>query len=169
MKAIKNFTNISLATTIMLMTCCGCMDLFAEYAVRVQNNSSSDVFFSYPSLSIIYDDGFRFYPDTTIYYEEYHLIPKQGIRYPGVESNSLENWFSYFPNDTISVFFFDVETIETIPWETICNEYLILQRYDLSIEDLRKMNGYITYPPTEEMRGMHMFPPFEEAIRTKQE
>lgn len=168
MKAIKNFTNLSLAATIMLMTCCGCRD-WGEYSLCVQNNSSSDVCFSYPTLGIILDDGFRFYPDTTIYYEEYVLILKQEIRYPGVETNSLENWFSYFPNDTISVFFFDVETIETIPWETICNEYLILQRYDLSIEDLRKLNGHITYPPTEEMRGMHMFPPFEEAIRTKQE
>jgi len=46
--------------------------------------------------------------------------------------------------------------------ETIREEYKVLKRYDLSIEDIQLLNYEIPYPPTEVMRGMRMYPPYEQ-------
>lgn len=49
--------------------------------------------------------------------------------------------------------------MESNSWEKVVDEYLVLQRYDLSIEDFKKLGSLIPYPPTPEMKDMHMFPP----------
>ena len=46
------------------------------------------------------------------------------------------------------------------PWETVREDYIILQRYDLSIAELEKLNWTIYYPPTEAMKD---FPDFDNA------
>jgi hypothetical protein len=68
--------------------------------------------------------------------------------------------FAKFPTDTMSIFFFDPDTLAKYEWETIREEYKILVRYDLSHNDLRKLNWRIYYPPTEAMKDMKMYPPF---------
>ena len=39
--------------------------------------------------------------------------------------------------------------------------YFVAQRYDLSLNDLKKLNWTITYPPVESMKDMHMYPPYK--------
>jgi hypothetical protein len=43
-------------------------------------------------------------------------------------------------------FFLDKEVVDTVPWDTIRSKYLILKRYDVSFDDMEKMNWTITYP-----------------------
>ena len=50
------------------------------------------------------------------------------------------------------------------PWETVREDYIILQRYDLSIAELEKLNWTIYYPPAEAMKDIYMYPPYEEAV-----
>jgi len=39
----------------------------------------------------------------------------------------------------------DANTLETTSWDTIKLNYKVLKRYDLSFQDLEKMNWTITY------------------------
>jgi hypothetical protein len=48
--------------------------------------------------------------------------------------------------DTLSVFIFDAQVLENTPWDTVKAKYIILKRYDLSLDDLNKLNWTITYP-----------------------
>lgn len=50
------------------------------------------------------------------------------------------------PSDTIMIFVFDAEHIENLPWSEITNNYMVLKRYELSLEDLVNLNWIITYP-----------------------
>ena len=52
----------------------------------------------------------------------------------------------YNYQDTLMVFVFDAQVLENTDWETVKQQYLILKRYDLSLEDLRNMDWTIEYP-----------------------
>ena len=60
-----------------------------------------------------------------------------------------------------SFFIFDSKVVENNTWEEVVQNYMVLQRYDFSKEDLARLNCRIFYPPTEEMSEIHMFPPYE--------
>ena len=63
--------------------------------------------------------------------------------------------------DTIHVFLFDVEIVNSISWKEIADRYLILQRYDFSLKDIEELKHTFFYPPTPEMAHIHMWPPYE--------
>ena len=172
MKAIKTFI---LAVSVVI--CTGCRefwDIFAEYALlEIYNDSSSSICYFCPSVpEMINNQVPCTYPDTTICFKKPYgylaFIEPGEIRTAHGQARYLEDWFYYFPNDTISVFLFDGETVENVPWETVVKEYLVLQRYDLSIEDMKKLDRTIHYPPTPEMRDIHMWPPYAEAVKMRQ-
>lgn len=50
------------------------------------------------------------------------------------------------PEGIIMYFIYDANTLETVPWDMVVKNYLILKRYDLSLEDLQGMDWTITYP-----------------------
>jgi hypothetical protein len=66
----------------------------------------------------------------------------------------------YYDNDTASYYILDAYTWETESAQTIRDNYLVLQRYDLSLEDIRQLGWSLRFPPTEEMRRMKMYPPY---------
>ena len=44
--------------------------------------------------------------------------------------------------------------------EDTLRKYLpVVQRYHLTIKDLERLNWTVTYPPTEDMKGVSMWPP----------
>lgn len=160
MKTIKRISPLLFAVAVILLSASACVSILAFYAFCVINNSSSDVYFKCPS----YPPRVQYciYPDTTLRFtiNESNRICVDGSYTRNTSRRTLEEWFSYFPNDTVSLFFFDPEVVASNSWETVVDEYLVLQRYDLSIEDFRKLDGFIPYPPTPEMKDMHMFPPY---------
>ena len=75
------------------------------------------------------------------------------------------------PNDTISVFIINLDTLKSYSWETIRDEYKIMVRYDLSADDIHSMEErdveaayVIPFPPSPVMKNMHMYPSYEEVI-----
>lgn len=50
------------------------------------------------------------------------------------------------PSDTLMIFIFDAEVLETEEWSDVVHSYKVLKRYDLSLADLKRMNWTITYP-----------------------
>lgn len=91
------------------------------------------------------------YPDTNI-----QLLTGPDKRAMIESSKSIllmevgSTWSDYFkrsvPNDTISLFVYEWDSLATIPWDTIRSQYLILQRYDLSLKDLENRKFEIEYP-----------------------
>lgn len=50
-------------------------------------------------------------------------------------------------------------------WEGIRDDYDILVRYDLTYDNLKVLNDTIPFPPTEAMKNMKMWPPYEEVVK----
>ena len=77
-----------------------------------------------------------------------------------------EEIFFNLPKDTLSVFIFHTDTLTEYTWNEVRDKYMILKRYDLSLDDLRRLNFKITYPPNEIMDNIKMYPPRSvEAVR----
>jgi hypothetical protein len=108
--------------------------------MKITNNSNSTIYFN---------DSFAF-PDTTIRIE-YNPVdsPETNSIQPGAtRSNRMRgSWEGKFEfRDTLMIFIFDETTLKTVPWDTIRKNYMILKRYDLSLEDLVRMDWRVTYP-----------------------
>ena len=44
------------------------------------------------------------------------------------------------------IYIFDAGVLESTPWSTVVNDYMVLKRFDLSLQNLQKMDWTITYP-----------------------
>ena len=75
----------------------------------------------------------------------------------------------HLPEGILSVFIMHTDTLHHYPWTWLreTNKYIV--RYDLSYDDIVKFSGFdecnefhIPFPPTEAMRDMKMWPPYEE-------
>lgn len=75
-------------------------------------------------------------------------------------SKRTKEAFDQLPRDTLSIYLFDAATYLNNDWDEVRTEYKVLKRYDLSLEDLNKLNWVIIYPPSEAMKDMKQFPPY---------
>ncbi len=62
-----------------------------------------------------------------------------------------EDFFKDFPSDTLSIYIFHTDTLDKYSWKEICEDYLVLKRYDLSLYDLKKLKFQVPYPPSQTM------------------
>lgn len=62
------------------------------------------------------------------------------------------------PSDTLMIFVMDAELLESK--NTHINN-AIIQRYDLSLQDLQQINWTLTYPPNESMKNIKMYPSYK--------
>lgn len=108
------------------------------------NNSDTDV----------YIHGSGNYPDTIGFYREFpnpidskmYKVPANSTNTSALwESSCLEYWYSS-KKEVMMVYVFDKHVLEITPWETIGKEHLVLKRYNLSLDDLYRMNWVINYP-----------------------
>jgi hypothetical protein len=130
------FLNVLIFTIVLLL-------LFQcdpwDSKMKIINNSSS---------AIYYNDSYR-YPDTTlrtvpspIFFANSLVLPGETVSYP-----VRGTWNEVFDIcDTLMIFIFDETKIKNVPWDTIKKNYMILKRYDLSLEDLVKLDWRVTYP-----------------------
>ena len=94
------------------------------------------------------------YPDTTFARGEFpNPILSELNRILPNETNTmaLEARYSYeekfkYSYDTLMIFILNSQVLKTTPWEKVQQDYLVLKRYDLGLEDLKRMNWTITYP-----------------------
>lgn len=90
------------------------------------------------------------YPDTTLgFYSPFYKGAENAATNETitlVRGGTWENAFKDVINQKLMVFVFDASIVEKTPWDTISKKYLILKRYELSLEDLQKLKWTITYP-----------------------
>jgi hypothetical protein len=144
MKTIK----LILVTVPILLLANACPDKdmdseFVDSSITIQNNTDKALlryfdFYNYPDTNLAIDNPFN-----NAKQEELASIPPQN------SAEQKEAWIKYFEqtNTTkLMLFLLDYETVKSIEWDTIKANYLILKRYDLSLQDLENMNWTVTYP-----------------------
>jgi hypothetical protein len=95
------------------------------------------------------------YPDTMAFRNQPNpLLDSNFTKVLSNENNTQALWRrdcielafkDLIPSDTLMIYVFDSEVLENTPWETVKTNYLILKRYDLSLQDLKNTNWTITY------------------------
>jgi hypothetical protein len=108
--------------------------------LRVNNISEKAIYVSWTSA----------YPDTSLnhmvnptYNSQINKVGAHRIQ-PDYYGDPSKAFFKSI--DTLSVFVFDAQVLENTPWDTVKGKYLVLKRFDLSFDDLNKLNWIITYP-----------------------
>jgi len=128
--------------------------------LELKNNSDD-------TLAVYVADGVHTaYPDT--------LLNNQGILSGGFPKEvssiypftELEAIYKRLPKDTLSIFILDMNNNYGIKIDSLWKEMnygtRFLRRYDMSIQDLRRLNLLLSYPPDERMRYMKMYPPYQQ-------
>ncbi len=115
-------------------------------SINFINNSELDVYVL-PS---------RYYPDTMYFRHGPSPINDVSNKVLAGTSNDSPLWYKScwegvisskgISSDTLMVYVFDASVIENEDWAIVSNEYKVLKRYDLSLEDLILSNFTIIYP-----------------------
>jgi hypothetical protein len=87
------------------------------------------------------------YPDTVIQQTKPTIKTVQpNSSFKESDWGTWDERFNKIEGGKISVFIFHSDTLNKYPWEEVRNGYMILKRYDLSLEDLKQRDFTITYP-----------------------
>ena len=134
-----------------------------HYAIRFSNNTAMRLRVSSVYLSVYHSDPLDIEKKISI------LQP-----YTEIKSGEQDNQSATFNRtclekvfkrdgytDTVFVYIFDATIVENTSWDVIAKDYLVLKRYDLTLDDLQRLDWKITYPPTEAMKDVKQFPPYE--------
>jgi hypothetical protein len=95
-----------------------------------------------------YSDSYKVLPNENNYTAFFNVFSGRSDCY----ENTLK--------DTLYVFIFEEDVLANHSWADVVDKNLVLQRYDLSLKDLQQLNWQISYPPSELMKDMKMYPPF---------
>lgn len=135
-----------IVTSLFLNQACGDKEKDCHKTITFKNATTDT----------LYVVGSTFYPDTSIYsgIPNPVLDPTHTKVLPE-ETNTTALWGkdcielafkSLIPSDTMMIYVFDAKVLEGSAWETVKTNYLVLKRYDLSLQDLEGVNWTITYP-----------------------
>ncbi len=149
---------ILLLTSGLILTLSSCDEkILGEtfYTLTLKNNTEGSIYFvAYDEFSALQ------YPDTVLPLTAPYLTKIEAKRQFKIhERTPWQELLSELSADTLSIFFFADNIYEDSSWSAISNQYLILKRYDLSIDDLERVNFKLPYPPDETMEGIQMYPP----------
>ena len=148
----------SMVIFLALITCQSCFTNYSEdYYITLQNNSGKYVL---PAYGLDY-------PVDSVDISTRRVIGPGEASTSTYGSGKLASWTWLFPEiQYISLFVFDgglfdyeargIRNYKDHP------ELVLLARYDLTLEDLERLHWECTYPPTEDMKNVHMFPPYPE-------
>ena len=166
---------------VSILALCSCDYDSISPAAYFSNNSSHEIVVYWAEKTpapFTFEN--KVYPDTTLpdsyYYYDYDIAkdsascynPISNIISMGGDAN-VGDWdpnpIDYLFSDIsrLSVFVLHADTVRKYSWDEIRDNYNIIVRYDLSKDDVKSFVGYtIPFPPTEAMRDMKMWPPYEE-------
>jgi hypothetical protein len=122
-----------------------CFDDMSEkwYTITINNNSNNRIYVSAGCGKY----GIPNYPDTTLPTIEPSLLNVESHDYNYLRSSiEWESVIEKIESDTLSIYFFDADTIDTYTWTEIREGNKIIERIDLSIEDFIQSNWTINYP-----------------------
>jgi hypothetical protein len=130
-------TTMKIAICILgVLLCKTCKFPDEQHFLIVNNNANH-------SISLYVGDS---YPDTLIVQTK----PSLWIVQPNSSFDDVSKWGTWEERfskiEKISVFIFHTDTISKYTWEEVADKYMVLKRYDLSLEDLKQCRFTVTYP-----------------------
>jgi len=156
-----------LAILVSCVFLCSCEDWMAKHLGESEYSFKNKATYNISVYSMMippcyYSNPATVYPDTT-------LPTQMPLQMREIEPNreyvysytrwTLEDIYNSFNTDTISYFVISTDTLEKYGWDSVRIGYRILQRYDYSVMDYYP-SGTPTFPPTEAMRNIKMWPPY---------
>lgn len=140
-------------------TCVGEDREDCHYRIYFTNESEKELYVNYSA----------YYPDTTnavlddLDYDSNRVFPGKINKEALLTFVSWESLFgtnngNLNPIDTLMVFVFDAKHLEADRHRVMD---ALLVRYDLSLQDLQRLNWTLSYPPMENMKDVKMWPRFE--------
>ena len=155
---MKNIIKFLLLSIVCITTTCLQKDSEnCHYSIKFTNNSEQILYVNeHPDL---YPDPFdiRNLSYFTPTQKDIKCCEEKRISYM---RSCIENAYNHGRIDTLFVYIFNAEVVENMPWEIVARDYLVLKRYDLTLDDLQWLDWKITYPPTEAMKDVKMYPPY---------
>jgi len=133
-----------LSVTIVILTSCFEDINPVDATVVIRNNSNIDIAYYFKNNKIsdtsLYTIGHSLSKD----YFVNRIISARGVlEIPDSYRKSLKK----MPKDEVMmVFLFSRDTIEQVPWERIADEYMVLKRFDLTLDSLERRNWVLEYP-----------------------
>jgi len=129
---------------------------YPKSSIGIVNNSNHDVHFYF---ALGGNNGIM-YPDTVLSASLDPPFPvakagEIGFRDFGF---SEEEIFKGIPSDTLSIYIFHPDTLAKYNWEKVVEEYMILNRYDVSFGDLKRLTWQVYYPPNNRMEDIKIYP-----------
>jgi hypothetical protein len=115
-------------------------DQVTDSSITILNNSNSDIVSHYTN---------NFPNDTLLVSFPYPITVQNGINVNAHSSTKFggpfEQSFKERPDKILMIYLFSRDTINQVPWEQIKSKYLILKRYDLTLDSLEKRNWIVEY------------------------
>jgi len=85
---------------------------------------------------------------------------KSALHHGWCYEDALNGSADYF-SDLVCVYILDAAVVEKENTSKVIDGYYsALKRYDLTLEDLQRLDWKITYPPTEAMKDVKQWPPY---------
>ena len=125
---------------IFILTACPEKDLSSPDSTIVFINNTTDTLQFYDEFRMLSDTALPTY--TIRYYEKTKLLPFSETKYP----DAFIRTFNDLDNHVLMIFLFKKSELDNYSWEEVQNDYRILKRYDLSLQDLENNNWTIEYP-----------------------
>ena len=130
MNYIKRITILVLVLSLF----CACPDKDKDNidaTICIKNNTNKDIYFLYRgSISILDRAPTR----------DFLIISNGTLEFGGYFKGR-----NYSNNDKLYIWLFDRKLIDSIPWGQVKRDNLYLKRYDLTTQDLERMNWEIIY------------------------
>ena len=139
--------------------------LFGKGSFVFKNNAQYDIMFYSPLIKPHTND-----PNENIIYPDTSLCPQMPSKMFVIHSREEGYYNGYrgkdtrediWPyNDTISLFVFNADSVSKYGWDPTKEELVLLQRYDVVFDEITGYGKQPTFPPTEAMRDIKMWPPY---------
>lgn len=168
---------------IFLSSFSGCGDSEYEYDdyFYATNNSSQPVV-CYMALGIpeiaptAYPDTmlppFCYIPDRKVEYTHYLVLSETPLFVLLGSKESYINKFRFkeieslgIGVDTVSVFFINADTLLMKGYNYVRDNYRILIRYDVSMDEFRRDPQIFHFPPSEDIKDVKMYPSYNEFLK----
>jgi len=164
---MKNVIKLLLLLVICIASTCGKKydSENCHYAIKFSNNMAKDLRVRDEFLHPIhYPNSFNIEKLSYTARGEMYKVRsgEQDNRSAMGSRGCVENVFNRVDGflDTVFVYIFDAAIIENTSWDIVARDYLVLKRYDLTLEDLQRLDWRVTYPPTEAMKDVKQYPPY---------
>ena len=114
-----------------------------DSTLKILNNSNDTLFYyiEYRAIGDTLLPDFSIFPDEQA--KELNTIEPLSTK---EDNDAFVKAFDRLENKVLMLFIFDKEVVDNVPWDTIREEYMVLKRYDLSLQDLEGNNWTVAYP-----------------------